>query len=548
MSDKIKAFLEKAKTFLKKVPKKIYILLAVLLVVALGVAIWLNSRPYEVLFTDLNSGDISSIITYLDENGISDYKVQGNDTILVPKNQEANLKMRLLKEGYPKSGFAYTYSGSTGPFSTESERSSAELKDLQDRLSAVVRCFDDVKDAVVSITPGEDRKYVLDSENAIDATASVLLSMKDGKKLDDSSVESIRNLLAHSVKGLKIGAVSISDTAGNLYNVGDGVTDAESSALKLQLEAEWENKIRANVLQVLTPYYGEKNIKVGVNCVVDVSQTVEDTTDVFLPDWAADGSTGGRGIIGSRIYNYVFVRGDKETTGGTAGTSSNSDLPEYVEDLPELNGDEKEVQSNGQVDYDNSRSEKHIVRTAGYLSDCSISVSINSEVSGEINKAEIEQHIARAAGIKGVVDEVSGKERFGDKISVVSMPFYEEPVSPILPPESPIKMWMIYAAGGGLLFLIIAIVVIVVVVKRRKAKRLKKKREREAEMLRAAQEKRRMTAEALAAKQKEEADVMNLKTERSMELRRDVRQFAEDNPEIAAQMIRNWLRGEEDDG
>ena len=42
------------------------------------------------------------------------------------------------------------------------------------------------------------------------------------------------------------------------------------------------------------------------------------------------------------------------------------------------------------------------------------------------------------------------------------------------------------------------------------------------------------------------SDIMDLHAERSMELRKDVRQFAEDNPAIAAQMIKNWLRGGED--
>jgi len=40
----------------------------------------------------------------------------------------------------------------------------------------------------------------------------------------------------------------------------------------------------------------------------------------------------------------------------------------------------------------------------------------------------------------------------------------------------------------------------------------------------------------------EGADIMNLQTEKSMELRKDVRKFAEDNPEIAAQMVKSWLR------
>ena len=35
---------------------------------------------------------------------------------------------------------------------------------------------------------------------------------------------------------------------------------------------------------------------------------------------------------------------------------------------------------------------------------------------------------------------------------------------------------------------------------------------------------------------------MEMQTEKSMELRKDVRKFAEENPEIAAQMVKNWLK------
>ena len=42
------------------------------------------------------------------------------------------------------------------------------------------------------------------------------------------------------------------------------------------------------------------------------------------------------------------------------------------------------------------------------------------------------------------------------------------------------------------------------------------------------------------------ADIMNVHTEKSMELRKNVRQFAEETPAIAAQMIKNWLKGAEE--
>ena len=57
-------------------------------------------------------------------------------------------------------------------------------------------------------------------------------------------------------------------------------------------------------------------------------------------------------------------------------------------------------------------------------------------------------------------------------------------------------------------------------------------------------------AEAMGMPQTElvGADVMSLQTEKSMELRQDIRQFVEENPEVAAQLLKVWLRGGEDHG
>ncbi len=537
---------EKTGTFLKKVPKKVYIALIVLLIAAAGLVIWLNNRPYAVLFTDLNSSEVSSISSYLEKNGIQEYKIENSDTILVPENQEEKLKAKLLMEGYPQSGFSYTYPENSNIFSTESERKSMELRNLQDRMGAVIRCLDGVKDAAVTINAGDDSEYILDSKDALQASASVVVSMLDGLELNKEQADAIRNLMAHSVKGLNINSVNILDTAGNSYGTGDNVTNGDSSALKLQLEEEWENKIRTNVLQVLIPYYGKENVKVGVNCTVDVNQTVEDSTDVQLPDWAADGSTNGRGIVGSQIYNYVIVQDGNDKTGGLVGTPSNSEFPEYAEKLPELNGNESEIKVNGQIDYEHSKSKKHIIRTAGYLSDCMISVSINSTATGPVNETEIAQHVAKAAGIKGEYDKKTGREDLSSKISILAMPFYKDALVPQPgDPEFAIQSWMIYAGVIGAIFIVLLIVIIIVVVTRRKkAARLKKEKQNQEkydiESMRAA------AAVQPETPPNEGADIMNLKTEKSVEMRKNVRKFAEENPEIAAQMIKSWLKGEDE--
>ena len=44
------------------------------------------------------------------------------------------------------------------------------------------------------------------------------------------------------------------------------------------------------------------------------------------------------------------------------------------------------------------------------------------------------------------------------------------------------------------------------------------------------------------------ADVMAMHTEKSMELRQEIRNFVDENPEIAALLLKGWMKGDDRDG
>lgn len=553
--DKAKAIWGKVWERLKKISKKIYIAAAAALVVlAVILVIVLNNKPYSTLVTGVSMDEMSSVLQLLDAWGVRDYKVENGDTILVPESQQSQLQARVLMENVFQSGQA-KYFDNLSALSTNQERNAATLMDLEEKLRATIRSFDNVQDAVVNLTPGEDRGYVLDSGNVVNATAAVKVSMRDGKKLTTQQAAAIREFVSNSLQGLEISRVSITDDYGNTYSGGSLTADSDASALKMQLEEEQSNKIRTQIMQVLAPAFGEENVDVAVNCVVEVGNVTENRVDVYLPEYAQNGETNGRGIIGSLIYQWSYNRDGDETVGGVVGTESNSNIPnpdfsQYMENTPNLDGTESAADASGQIDYDNSRSEKHIVTTAGYLKDCSVAVSINSTTAGNVDTAEWQEHVARAAGIYGEVDEETGLEILDGRISVISYPFFREeppaPVPGIFDIEiAGIPMWVFIAAAGGLLLFIILLVVILVA-RRRRRKRL----EAEEAEAQASEVDALLAAVGLGGQATDGngADVMEIQTEQSMQLRKDIRQFASENPEIAAQMVRNWLRGGDDDG
>lgn len=540
MQEKVKGFLNKGRQLWTGAKKRTKILAAAVLVVAAGaivaVVVASQNQPYATLFTELSQTDMTAITSYLTENGVSDFRIVEDDTIMVPADQEVQLKAQLVSQGYVNSGYAYNYStylDNVSALTTESERQQLALYELNDSTSAVIRSMEGVKDATVRFTPGEDNTYVLDSGNVVEASAYVKVTMKDGVPLSETMADGIRNLVSSAIQGLKVENVTIVDSYGNTYAPDDGLGDLEdSAALKLRLEEQVNNTLEKKIMSVLEPVYGAENVSVSVNSIVDVDKVYTDSTNYSTEDWAADGSTNGEGIIGQKIYDNLLEADENGTAGGTVGTDTNADIPTYPENEGEMEPGNGVVSSSGQTNYLVDEENKQVQRVGGTIADVMVSVTINEAVSGGVDVDDLYPHVARAAGIT-TADQM-------EKVHILIAPFNTGDNTPVDTDEDTttddgllVDSWILYAALGGLVLFVLILVLVLLLIRRhrrKKAAALAAELEQSGEML---QE---------AAPTPEGADIMEMQTEKSMELRKDVRKFAEENPEIAAQMVRNWLK------
>lgn len=171
-----------------------------------------------------------------------------------------------------------------------------------------------------------------------------------------------------------------------------------------------------------------------------------------------------------------------------------------------------------------------------------VTVNQNCENAGALSTEALRSHVATASGIGGENPE--------NYVSVLVAPFYDStPAGPSLPggilPGVP--DYILLAAIGGLILFILLLIIILILRSRAKKKRLAQQMALEEEMQAAeALAAAEAAAAAAAAAPTGGADIMEINTEKSMELRKTVRQFAQNNPEIAAQMVKAWLRGEDD--
>ena len=548
--EKLQGYFEQVKMALGKISKKIWIIIGVTVAaLAIGIVIFLNTRPYATLIAGATNEEAGAVLSWLQEQGITNYRMEGTGTILVPEGQAASLKARLLVDQYSQANATPTgYFEQVSALSTQADRNRAWLMELQSRMEQTICQFPEVRSATVTINLGEDRGYVLDSNNVVEASAGVILTMQRGKALTDAQANAIRNYVAYSVAGLKVESVSLEDTEGNDYSgqsTGVG-TAAASSALKLQLERQIKKQMEDSIVELLAPIYGKENITAGVNVEVELGDKTINDYKVTLPKFAEEGDTNGRGIVGKQVYFYQFLTPDEAAVGGVVGTPSNAELPTYVEPgdaAAELQGI---LEERHETEYDNSKTQTQMVITAGTIKN--VSVAPNAKVD------EVRNAVAKACGIVAplVLEEGMTEEDYLSRyITVLHEEYYEEPV----PEPEPsgwealgIPLWVVIAAGAGLL--VFAIVLTIILLLRGKKRKKQEAEQRAVEELLAVAMPQQ-TEDGVQLDENGEpvgADVMDLHTERSMELRQSIRDYVDENMEVAALLIKSWLKEDGDNG
>uniref|UniRef100_I5ARW9 Flagellar basal-body M-ring protein/flagellar hook-basal body protein FliF n=1 Tax=Eubacterium cellulosolvens (strain ATCC 43171 / JCM 9499 / 6) TaxID=633697 RepID=I5ARW9_EUBC6 len=535
----------------------IIVLVGAVAFVAIGIVL-LNQKKtteYTTLFTGLNQEESREIVSMIQEEGKQYLYDAGSGTIQVPVEQADKLRAEILSKGYPQSGFTYSmYVGNSGIMATESDKEQYTLYDLQDRLGATIRLFDGVRDAKVTIAQADDDGYVLDedgdtksnSDDDVNASASVVVTMKRGSELTEKNADAIRNLVARSVRGINFTNVSVFDAA-TMQEIGGNADDesANSEAVN-ELTKQVENNIAANVKKVLAKLYHMENVEVAVRGKLDTSTLLSENTQYTVPVQAD--STDKEGLLDHEEDASAYTGPGAATAAGVAGTDANADTPRYTTENG-ANGDEYssfDTSTSRQWLYNTLK--EQVQRNPGTLQDCTVAVVIDTEDTS-VDENDLINLVADAAGIS--------REDAPEKITVVRSAIPKATATPTPGPEDNSEaeqqrqqMIIIAAAVGAFLFLLLIILII------RGKKKKKKQRELEAQLA-AEQEAAELAAaeaEAAAAAQSEkelseEESASNEHVARGQELKDNIGDFVEENPQVAAKLIQSWLReGDEKSG
>lgn len=520
----------------------------VVVVVVAILALGLGGRTdYSVLFSGLNQEEAQQIGTLLQDREV-DYRYSASDgTIRVPESVVENTRVELLLQGYPKNGFAYDmYLDNTGLMTTESDKKQITLYELQDRLGATIRSFEGVREARVNIAEAEEQRYVLEDNEAQGASASVVITMMDGSTLTEDKAQAVKNLVAHSVRGMNFTEVVVLD-GDTMLEVGG--TGSSTGTDMVSLTTMLENSIAANVRNVLEKLYGTGTVAVSVKGTMNMEKLIQESTSYTVPEKIDDEDKTGL-LQTEDVVNESSQSGTREA-GGLVGTDANADEPRYVND--DGTGETVDGYSSGSASrtwlYNTLKEQRQV--DPGILEDTSIGIIILTD-NTTVAQADLYRLVANSAGIP--VEEAN------DRITIIRDPgtAAENPI--INPPESPwgvittmVPLPILIAIIAALLLLLLLILFLLLRRKRKKGGEPEDEDFEGSDQLSASDLGLDDGAEPAVMTGLDEDDdlssseeILNLRMQRSMRLKQNIAEFVDQNPQIAAKLVQSWLRGEED--
>lgn len=507
------------------------VLIAVLVLVfvlALGVTVSLNVErsKFEVLFPNITQEESREIYAALQEMG-STPQMNAKGQVMVPKEQWDNLVFDLAGKGYPKTAPAYgIFLDNTGFTRTEYEKRQVLLFQTQNRIQETLSRIDGINSAIVTITVAEESALVWDENRQLDSKASVMVKMDENVKLSPERVAAIKNLTAYSVPKLSIDKVKVIDGATGIeLDTGEDAAASGYDAKRLEYERQIEQDIVNKVKELLSPKYGPDGVTAVATVKLDYRQMRSEEKTLVPKD-------DGTGYTTRNEERYALS--GNVPADGLVGEENNTDVPQYNSGE---GGDGAMTDYERITDYDFGYLLTQIDKGQADIVEKSVSVLVNDTNFDTETRDSLMDLVSKGTNIDPTY------------ISITNLDLGVQP-EPEATPEPEVagasnRTLILIIVGAGVFVLLIVFLVLYLVSQHKKkiqrqleevalAEQLAKEAELKKMQDEISEHKRNLALSAQAGANPMESAISD-----------EIKQFTKQNPEIAAGLIRTWLREDE---
>ncbi len=503
--------------------KTTIVILALVVLVAFGILIFAMTRPeYVTIYTAKNATEANDVMALLEGDDIA-YQTS-EDGMIIKINRKDYTKAVLLLGSNSITTDAFTIDNVTngGFFTTESDTQKKYIVYLEDTLEQTLEYQTFVKDATVHLNLPEENGTLI-AQNQ-EASASVMLVLSDVCTAD--SAAAMARLIATALGNDTTDHITIMDNEGTLlYSGAESNEGIGNVAAALDVSDKVAQSMRNEVKKVLAATQQFSSIEVAANVMINQKKLRETTHTYSNTEEEKDGVLASRDTYHSESTGSVsgipgtdsnvetgYMYENNQTDSTLVNETSEDFLPdEYIRD------EELPV---GAIEYSNSSVAVSLVTYNVIREDDVKEDGLLDGISWEQYKRnnDIKTKLEVDSDIVGMVSNATGVPT--SRITVVS---YEEP---FFVDHEGLNIGLTDVLQILLILLIMGLLLFVILRSMHQAKTEVPEPEISIDDI------------LVSTPVEEMADIG---VEDKSEARKIVEKFVEDNPDAAANLLRNWL-------
>lgn len=523
----------------EKKRKRLAILILFVLILVGTLGYFTQRRQYAVLFSNLEDADAGAIVEDLDAQGI-DYRLEDNGTtILVDENSVDTYRIELAVNGMmPEKSTGFEIFDDTGMMTTDEDRQIMYQRALTGELERSISSLQHIDSVKVMLSLPEDSIFQNPAYRN-EASASIVIQTRG--TVSQQNIQGIASLVTGAVDNLPMENIQIVDTSGNLLSGflqsgGDGLASANVSSEQQGIKRSYEQDLEERIVSLLSPVYGYNNVRVVVNATMNFD-VVEGESVEFRAPMTDDDDENREGLIRSQTESFDGAR-DMVT-----GLIEEGELP-VAEDGDPDNTASLDRTTNYELDQVTER----YVRAPGVVEAINASVVVNQNAGVVTTAGQIDGIVSRALGL----DNQAEIPLPGD-VTVEILPFAEGEELVIGGGDDILSDAMDFVTANwlfmsiGLILIIVLIVVMKLLRRGKEAQFVEELAAQDALEELAAQDALQpepddTPEEDLLEQIGKEKELIEQKNKLITEKEDLVRNQAKENPDLAAELMKVWLK------
>ncbi len=381
------------------------------------IATRLATPQMSLMYGGMEPGDASKIAAQLAASN-TPYELRNNGTdIYVPDDVVSNLRLSMANQGLPSGGSVgyEIFDDASSLGTTNFIQNVNMLRALEGELARTIKSISSVSAARVHLVLPKREVF---SRRTQESSASIVLKMKGGGRLNEEQVQAVTHLVAAAVPGLNPNHISIVDNKGALLARGfDDQSPGASAGKAEERKIKLENRLSHTIEALLERTVGFGKVRAEVTAAIDYDK-ITTSEEVFDPEGQVVQST-----------QSVEQSADNKETDGTTPVSVATNLPDANSSTSAgASQDSSENRTEETVNYAISKKVISHIREAGIIQRLSVAVLVDGvypedEKGAKVYQPRNEQEMELMATL--VRSAIGFDANRGDSVDVINMKFVD---------------------------------------------------------------------------------------------------------------------------